>query len=199
MSGTSGRRGLVALVAMLAVALTGCGSSPAATASPTPTATPSPTPTATANPTSSAAADPAAQLKIAAPYSLVALDAITQAEFEAGIKTGLGQLGSMISVGARAVSKSGTPVAGSVVMVMDIPLAGVTDLPTFLDSAVSGMAGTMSGTVSKTTILGRAVDLVTAKNGVVAAYQVQTSVVFAVAPDATEAQAIATALIQANP
>jgi hypothetical protein len=165
------RAAFASLPLLLVVA---CGGSTTPTPSPTPLATETPVPTsartASPAPTPSATVDPAADLTIAPPYAIKALDPDAQASLDARIASSLGALGSTIQWGIREVDK---------------------------DSAPAGMA--QGNTVTKKTIEGTPVRLVTVPNGgQQASYAIWThdqGVMVVISTSPAAAEAIAGALI----
>ena len=200
---------LFSILMVAAIAFEGCGGgsasagvaasasenpTPSAAAS-TPSPSPKPSPTPSSTPSPSLAIDPSADLTIASPYGLAELDAVTAAEVEAGLQTALGSMASAINVGVRTVTKDGAQVG--LAMVIDFPGSTLLTVPGFIDSMAGGVAGA-GGTITKATILGRPVRMITANGGSYALFLRGKSAIFAIAQTPTAAKAIVTALLKTN-
>jgi hypothetical protein len=197
----------LAAIAMMAL-LAGCGGSaatpspsPTPTAAPTPTPTPEPTPTPTPEPTATPAptatprVDPAADYKIADPYALTELDPIASAAFEAGIEQGLGSMASIMQVGVRQVDKDSTPIG--LLLVMRFPGGTFVDQPGFIESVAGGMAGG-TGKLTKISVSGVPVEVVTGGEAVWGVYKDGDGVVAVYGSSTTEVRSLVTAVIDAN-
>jgi hypothetical protein len=208
------RRGLrlvglpTALLAGL-ITVAGCGTSavsptpspvstPAPTVVPTPTPTPSPTPAPTASPTPAATpkVDAAEGLTIADPYTLVVLDPIQSAAFEAGIEKGLGAMAGVMQIGVRQIEKDASPAG--LVLVMNFPGLGITEQPGFLASVAGGIGGSANAKVTTKTILEQPVAFVVSDIATWAVYKHGEGVIAVYASNATSATAMVTAVIKAN-
>lgn len=170
---------------------------PTRTPAPTPTRAPTPTPTATPAPTDSPRVDPTVDLEIAKPYTLAGLDSVTAAMLEAGMKEGLGTMADVLEIGARQVSKDGTPVA--IVLGMRFPGVPMGDGSSFLDATVGGAAATTGTEVTRAKVDGRQVRIGESPASAFAAYQQDDMIVFAIGASAKEMKAVVAALIGANP
>jgi hypothetical protein len=171
----------------------GSGSAPATSAPASPAAA---TTGATSSPSApgSAAGDPIADLSIAPPFTLDALDAAQQAQIEQ-VRNGLGAAASVVQVGARMVRKSGSSAG----LLLALAFPGVPlNSATLLDSIVSGAAGSAGGTMTTRTILGQEVRLVEGTTTSVAGYPHEGTIVLAYGRSLSEAVAIITAVIQAS-
>ena len=142
--------------------------------------------------------DAAEGLAIGSPYELVALDPITAGAIDGAMEAALGSLSSAFEFGYRSVAESGEVLPDSMVLVMNVPGAALTSTPGFLESVAGGIAGTASGAVETTTILGRDVALITTEGLVYAAYQSESAVVMVMTPTLESSEAIVTALISAS-
>jgi hypothetical protein len=201
-----GRSG-VPLVLIAAFVVAAC--SPAASPSPSPTAVPTPTvaPTPTAAPTPSPAAapsaspstaikDPMVDMAIAAPYQLVALDAVAEAALRQQITGSLGALGGIFDIGLRQVTANGT-LAGFV-MVMGFPSGILTDAA--YAGALGGLGSSLGVTFKTSDVSGVTVSSATNATAGYAAYHDGDNLVLVITPPGGgEPDAIAKALIAANP
>ena len=173
---------------------------PAPTATPAPTPSPTPAPTPAPTPTPAPAATPkvdaAEGLKIADPYTLVELDPIQSAAFEAAIEKGLGAMAGVMQLGVRQINK-GESQAG-LVMVENFPGLGITDQPGFLASVAGGIAGSGNGTVTTKTVSGQPVAFVSTEAATWAVYKHGEGVIAVYAPTVKAATAMVTAVITAN-
>jgi hypothetical protein len=183
---TSHAAGLTWLVT-IAVAAAACGTGSAAPLS-SATATRSASPSAA----SSAAGDPVADLRIASPYTLEALDAGKAAQIEQ-VKTGLGDVAAFVQVGARTVRKSGTSAG----LLLGIGLPGVPPV-SVLESMVTSAVGKVGGTMTTRTILGQEVRMVEGTTTSVAGYAHEATIFLAYGRTMSEAIDALTAVIQAN-
>jgi hypothetical protein len=196
---TSHAAGLTWLVA-IALLAAACGTG-SASASPAAQTTASPSAGAgtaggsgSPNASSSAAGDPIADLSIAPPYTLDALDAGQQAQIEQ-VRNGLGAAASVVQVGARMVRKSGSSAGLLLAMAFPgVPLNSAS----LLDSIVGGAAGSAGGTMTTRTILGQEVRLVEGTTTSVAGYPHDGTIVLAYGRSLSEAVEIITAVIQAT-
>ena len=191
----------VAVGSLLLIAIAGCGTgsaataSPAATVTPTVAATPAPTVAASvAAPSASAKVDPAEGLNIATPYSLAPLNPALEAGLEATMAASMGSMSSIVQIGARTAEKAG--VTQSYVIVMRLPGIPITG-PGFLDSVAGGAAGT-TGQITKQTVLGQTVEIVTAGTEVNMVFILGDRVLFIGGAQQDVELAVITALIQAN-
>jgi len=182
--------------AVLGVALVvgACGAS--ASPSPSPTATPSPTPspTPTAAPSASGPVDPAADLAIAAPYTLQELDPASASTIQAAMEKGMGAFTSVIHVGTRTVSKAGATVG--YVMVIAFPPGTLTE--TTYKAVIAGITASSGAPLTDVKVNGFTVSTGTMSGISVGAFMANESVVLVLSPAASEVVPIATALIAAN-
>ena len=189
----------------LIITVAGCGGATTApTASPTAvaTATPAPTPTPTVAPTPSptpspsAAVDPSEGLKIAAPYELHKLDAVTDAAYQAAMSKALGSFGSALQVGAKQVTKGGLP--SGLVLVILFTDTSLSSTPGFLDAVANGSAASTGGAMKKATIEGQPVRYAAGLQSAFAAYKWNDAIVYVVLPTEKDVLAVVTAIIKAN-
>jgi hypothetical protein len=193
---------------LLSAAILVAACSPAASPTPSATAEPTPTvaPTATAAPTPSAppsvapsasvaVKDPTADLAIAAPYQLVALDPASEALLRQQITGSLGALGGIFDIGVRQVSDGGT-IAGFV-MVMGFPTGVLSE--TAYKAALGGLAQSLGVTFKTTDVSGTTVSSAASASAGYAAYQDGDDLVLVITPPgAGDPGAIAKALVTAN-
>src|SRR5207245_1798326 len=140
--------------------------------------------------------DPAAGLAIAAPYTLAPLPAAIETGLEAAMSQAMGALSAAVEVGARTADKDGASQA--YVLGMRIPGVPVTS-PTFLDSVATGAAGT-SGVVTKTTVGGHDVRVVTAASGTAQLVFILGDRIILIAGGSKDSElAVTAALVSANP
>jgi hypothetical protein len=200
-----GRSGALVIL-VTAFTISACSStppSPSPTAVPTPTAAPTvaPTPSPSTPPSAAPGAsvaikDPTVDLKIAAPYTLVALDPVAEAAIRQQISGSLGSLGGIFDIGVRQVTANGT-LAG-VVMVIAVP-------PGLLsEAAYKGLLGGLEsglGVTFKTSdVSGHSVSSASNATAGYAAYQDGDNLVLVMTPPGGAQPAdIAKALITANP
>lgn len=196
-------------VLIVSIAAAGCGAaatptpspspspSPTPTAAPTPTPTPSPTPTPTptAIPTPTPKIDPSADTKIAAPYTLTALDKFTAAALEAGMAAVVGSQDTVVFGFKQVVQGDKTPC---LLMVMAFPGMDLSQVGT-IDVFAAGLGGA-TGKVAKSTVLGVPVRIVTKPDDaqVIGMYQSEDGFNAAICQSPTTAKAVVTALIKAN-
>ena len=140
------------------------------------------------------AVDPAADLKIDAPYSLVALPAALQQTLETSMATSLGAFGQAIKVGFRQVSGGAGMI--SILMAISFP-AGTLNAAAY-QAALTGMGGSMGATFTTTTVDGVDVSSGTMSTGGVAIFHDGDRMVMVIAPTPSDALPIATALVKAN-
>ncbi|MEO8438106.1 MAG: hypothetical protein ABI562_06565 [Chloroflexota bacterium] len=199
-----GRRAIA--VVLFGALLAAC--SPAATSvapsTPSPVATVAATPvpsvagSASALPAPSAsvatAPDPAIGLKIAAPYSLIALDPALEATIRQQITGSAGAFGNLIGVGGRTVSANGSPVG--LVFVMSLPAGLMTDAT--YQSIVAGMASSSQVAFTTSTISGTEVSTGAGPTGSIGVFREGDHVVIEITQKATDLPLVAKALIDAN-
>jgi hypothetical protein len=200
-----GRSG-VPLIVVTAFLISACSStppSPSPTAVPTPTVAPTvaPTPSPSAPPSAAPSAsvaikDPTVDLKIAAPYTLVALDPLTEATIRQRISGSLGSFGGILDIGVRQVTANGT--SAGFVMVIAFP-------PGLLSEAaykvvLGGLESSLGVTFNTSDVAGHTVSSATNATAGYAAYRDGDNlmVVFTL-PTGAQPAAIAKALITANP
>lgn len=140
------------------------------------------------------AVDPAADLKIDAPYSLVALPPSLQQTLETSMATSLGAFGQAIKVGFRQVSGG----AGMISILMAISFPAGTLNASAYQAALTGMGGSMGATFTTTTVDGVDVSSGTMTTGGVAIFHHGDRMVMVIAPTPSDALPIATALVKAN-
>jgi hypothetical protein len=187
------------LIAACSPAASGAPSTSEAPAA-TPTApSPSPSPSPASSPSdapsaSAAAVDPALGLKIAAPYQLVALDPTLETSFRQTFAASAGAFASLIGIGGREVTSSGTPAG--FVFVIAFPAGALTDAS--YQAMLGGIASGSQMTFTATTISGVSFSSGTTATSGLGAFRVGDHVVMVVTPTATTLTGIATALITAN-
>jgi hypothetical protein len=84
-------------------------------------------------------ADPAIGLRIAAPYKLTELDAVTTAMVDAGFQASLGSLAAIVEIGTRQVTRKSVPVG--FVMLVRLPGMPVGSTSALVNGAASGLTG----------------------------------------------------------
>jgi hypothetical protein len=198
-----GRSGAL-LVLVAAFAVSAC--SPAAAPTPSPTAVPTPTvaPTPTALPSvapsvapsaSTAIEDPTVDLKIAAPYQLVALDPVAEAALRQQITGSLGAMSGLFDIGVRQVTSNGA-IQGFV-MAMGFP-AGILSDSTY-KSAVGGLEASLGVTFTTSDVSGVEVSSATNATAGYAAFKDGDNLMLVITPPSGgDPNAIAKALITAN-
>jgi hypothetical protein len=200
-----GRSGAL-LVLVAAFVVSAC--SPAAAPTPSPTAVPTPTvaPTLTAASSSSvepsvapsastAIKDPTIDLKIAAPYQLVALDPVAEAALRQQITGSLGAMSGLFDIGVRQVTANGN-VQGFV-MAMGFPAGILSD--TTYKSAVGGLEASLGVTFKTSDVSGVEVSSATNATAGYAAFKDGDNLMLVITPAAGgDPDAIAKALITAN-
>ena len=198
-----GRSGAL-LVLTAAFVVSAC--SPAAAPTPSPTAVPTPTvaPTPTLAPSvapsvvpsaSTAIKDPTIDLKIAAPYQLVALDPVAEAALRQQITGSLGAMAGLFDIGVRQVTANGN-VQGFV-MAMGFPAGILSD--TTYKSAVGGLEASLGVTFKTSDVSGVEVSSATNATAGYAAFKDGDNLMLVITPPGPgDPDAIAKALITAN-
>lgn len=196
--------GIVLFGVLLAACSPAAPVAPSLTPSPVPTIAPTPSAAATvaaapsaapvASASAAAAPDPAIGLKVAAPYTLGALDPALEAAFRQQFAASAGAFGSLIGVGGRDVITNGLPVA--YVVVIGFPAGIMSDAA--YQSMLSGIASSSAGTLTKKTISGTEVSEGTAATGTLGFYRDGDNVIMVIAPKAADLDPVAKALIDAN-
>jgi hypothetical protein len=195
----------VLIAAVLVAACSPAASpTPSATAEPTPTVAPTATtaPTPSAEPSTAVAPsasavinDPTADLAIAAPYQLVALDPASEALLRQQITGSLGSLGAIMDIGVRQVTDGGT-LAGYA-MIMGFPTGVLSE--TAYKAALGGLAQSLGVTFKTTDVSGTTVSSAASATAGYAAYQDGDDLVLVITPPgAGDPDAIAKALVTAN-
>ena len=194
----------IALVAAVIVAACSPAASPipSPTTAPTPTVAPtaspppSPSPTAVPSPSASAAIkDPTVDLKIAPPYSLAALDPLTEATIRQQLTTSLGAFGGIFDIGVRQVTDNGQQVA--IVMAMGFPTGVLSEAA--YKGALGGLESSLGLTFTETKVGDTTVSSASNATAGYAAYQAGDNLMFVISPPGgAKPDAVAKALITAN-
>ena len=177
---------------------------PSQTAEPTPTVAPTPSLAPTASPSvepsvapsaSTAFKDPTIDLKIAAPYQLVALDPVAEAALRQQITGSLGAMSGLFDIGVRQVTANGNPQG--FVMAMGFPAGILSD--TTYKSAVGGLEASLGVTFKTSDVSGVEVSSATSATAGYAAFKDGDDLMLVITPPrAGDPDAIAKALITAN-
>jgi len=164
----------------------------AVTAAPTPVASTAPSPsTATAG--GSAQPDPAADLAIAAPYTLAPLDPAMEATLSAQLGQ-LGSLGGLFGVGGRSILNDGKPAG--FVEVIGLPPGMLTES---MYATLLGAIGPSTGaTFTTDTIGGVTVSKATTPTGGLSIFHSGDRIIMTVIPTGGDLDATTKALIDGN-
>jgi hypothetical protein len=199
------RRSRATLILIAAFVVVAC--SPAASAAPSATAVPTPTvaPTPTAAPSeapsaapsaSAAIKDPTVDLAIAAPYQLVALDPAAEASIRQQITGSLGSFGGIFDIGIRQVMANGALAGFAMVMAFPAGLLSQTSYK----AALSGLESSLGVTFKTSDVSGHTVSSAVNATAGYAAFQDGDNLVLVITPPGGgQPDAIAKALITANP
>jgi hypothetical protein len=160
-----------------------------ATAVPTPVPTPKPTPKVTPEPK---AGDLASDLRIGAPYKLVANSA--NASLTATFSVDVGGQHITATMNGREIRRSGTTVGAALVL----KFSGISMSNSLFEASAEGGARNAGGKLSYSTVLGHRVAIITTPSTSVWLYLLHGTIVMVGGVNGSDTKPLMTSVIKAN-